>query len=59
MPAVISEMAKIPNIDKAIPARRDISPDIDRTMETRQQNTRRTKSGILVTCKRDNTYNYY
>lgn len=35
-PAVVSEMAKMPDIDKAISAQRDTSPEIDKTMETKQ-----------------------
>lgn len=42
------------NIDKAIPVRRDTSPDIDMTMEERQRNTR-TNSKRSVTWKRCNT----
>lgn len=48
-PAFISEIMKIPNIHKAIPTRRYISPYIDWTMETRQPYTTRTKSCRLVT----------
>lgn len=58
-PAVVSEMAEMPDIDKAIPTQRNTLPENDKTMETKQQSKTKSNSGWLVTWKSDNIYHYY